>query len=123
METPIQYVLMSIISISILLTIVNAIRFYRRLSHILGPPLAAFSRLWMLKSLLGLRTHLNLYEACLKYSTLARVGVNELVTSDPDLVRRMHANRSSYVRSPHYRAYCFKPEVDNILSEIDKHRH
>ncbi len=122
METPIQYVLVSIISISILLTIVNAIRSYRRLSHIPGPPLAAVSRLWMLKSLLGPRTH-NLYEACLKYGTLARVGPNELVTSDPDLVRHMHANRSPCVRSPHYRAYRFKPGADNILSETDEHRH
>ena len=123
MATLIQYVIVTIISMSILSTIVSNIRSYRRLSHIPGPPFAALSRLWILKSLLGPRTHLNLYEACLKYGTLARVGPNELVTSDPDLVRRMHANRLPYVRSPHYQAFRFKPGVDNVLSETDEHRH
>ena len=123
MELTTQYMLIAIVSALIFLAVVNAVRSYRRLSHIPGPRLAAVSRLWALKGLLGTRRHLCLYEANLKYGTLARVGPNELLTSDPELVRRMHAHRSPYLRSPSYRAFRFKPGADNVLSEINEERH
>ena len=109
--------------ILVLLTIVNAIRSYRRLSHIAGPPLATVSRLWLVKGLLGTRNHLNIYEANLKYGALARIGPNHLVTSDPELIRRMKAARSPYRRSTWFTAFRFKPGAENVLSERHEEKH
>ena len=119
----IQYVLAAAGFTLALLTIVNVIRSYRRLSHIPGPPLAAFSRLWLLGGLLGTRNHLNLFEASQKYGFLARIGPNHLTTSDPELFRRMNAARSPYRRSPWFDAMRFKPGSDNVLSERHEEKH
>ena len=123
MAIPIHYVFVAAISTLVLWVIATTIRSYRRLSHIPGPPLAAMSRLWLLSSLSGTRNHLNLFETTLKYGPLARVGPNHLVTSDPDLIRRMTAPRSPYRRSQWATAFQFKPGVDNVLSERNEERH
>ena len=106
-----------------LLMMTNAIRSYYRLSHIPGPPLAAFSRLWLLSGLLGTRNHLNIHEANQKYGSLARIGPNHLATSDPELVRRMNAPRSPYRRGPWYDAFRFKPGSNNVFSERQEENH
>lgn len=106
-----------------LVTIAHAIRSYRRLSHIPGPPLATISRLWVLQSLLGPRNHLNLFKASLKYGSLARIGPKHLLTSDPELIRRMNAPRSAYRRAQWYTAGRVKPGVDNVFSERREDKH
>ena len=118
-----QYVLIAAASILALLTIANAIRSYRRLSHIPGPFLAAVSRLWLLKGLYGTRNHLNLFETNLKYGPLARIGPNLVLTSVPELYRRANAPGSLYRRSRWYTALRFVPGSDSILSEIHPERH
>lgn len=118
-----QHVLAAAVSTLILFAIVNAVRSYRRLSHIPGPRIASISRLWLLKSLLGPRNHLNVFETNLKYGPLARIGPNLLLTSDPELVRRMHAPRSPYRRSPWHAAFRFTPGVDTVLSERHEETH
>ena len=123
MAMSIQYLLVAAGFTLALLMIINAIRSYNRLSHIPGPPLAAFSRLWLLSGLLGVRNHLNLHEANQKYGSLARIGPNHLTTSDPELVRRMSAPRSSYRRSSWFQAFRFKPGTDNVLSERQEEKH
>ncbi len=123
MAMSIQYLLVAAGLTLALFTMANAIRSYYRLSHIPGPPLAAFSRLWLLSGLLGTRNHLNLHEANQKYGSLARIGPNHLTTSDPELVRRMSAPRSPYRRSPLFEAFRFKPGSDNVLSERQEENH
>ena len=68
--------------------------------------------------------------------SLARIGPNELVTDDPDVLRRMMAVRSSYERGPcksssilvairsaearaGYNAMKFEPGRDNLFSMRD----
>lgn len=46
-----------------------------------------------------------------------------LITSDPDLMRRMNAVRSSFTRGPWYAALKLHPERDNITSYIDERKH
>lgn len=46
-----------------------------------------------------------------------------LVTSDPDLMRRMNAVRSTFTRGPWYAALKLHPERDNITSYIDERKH
>lgn len=93
-----------------------AYRWYR-LSHIPGPFWASFSSLWMVKVTLEGRAPEAWKQATDKYGpsapsqifirptltvigSLARVGPNDLVTDDPDVLRRMMAVRSSYTRGP-----------------------
>lgn len=104
-------------------TVTNAIWSYRRLSHIPGPCLAAFSRLWLLKGHLGTRIHLDYYEANLKYGPLVRVGPNHIVTSDPELIRRINAPRSPYRRGKWYVGARLTPRVDNVFSERQEDKH
>jgi hypothetical protein len=49
--------------------------------------------------------------------SLVRVGPNELTTTDPELIRRMSAARSTYIRSDWYKGMRLDPHTENILSE------
>lgn len=53
----------------------------------------------------------------------ARIGPGMLITSDPDLMRRMNAVRSTFTRGPWYAALKLHPERDNITSYIDERKH
>lgn len=123
MATATHYLLVAAVSMVVILTIANAIRSYRRLSHIPGPRPASVSRLWNLTGLSGPRNHLNLLEASLKYGPLVRIGPNHLLTSDPELFRRMKAPRSPYRRGPWFDAMRFKPGKENVLSERQEEEH
>jgi hypothetical protein len=51
-------------------TIVVRVRTWLRLRHFPGPPLAAWSKLWLLRKTSGGRFHLDTAEACEKYGKL-----------------------------------------------------
>jgi cytochrome P450 len=102
---------------------VDRIRTFRRLSHIPGPTLGAFSKVWMIRACTAGRNHLLVAEVNAKYGSLARIGPNNLVTSDPDLIRRMNAPRSEYRRGDWYNAMRMKPGFNNVLSERSEDRH
>ena len=123
MATYTLYLLFAGVLTLALWTIANAIRSYRRLSHIPGPPLAAFSRLWLLMGHIGTRIHLDYFEANLKYGPLVRVGPNQVITSDPELVRRINAPRSPYRRGQWYAGSRLTPGVDNVFSERQEEKH
>lgn len=53
----------------------------------------------------------------------ARIGPGMLITSDPDLMRRMNAVRSTFTRGPWYAALKLHPERDNITSYVDERKH
>ena len=46
-----------------------------------------------------------------------------LITSDPELLRRMNAVRSTFTRGPWYSALKIHPERDNIVSYVDERKH
>ncbi|EON62757.1 hypothetical protein W97_01982 [Coniosporium apollinis CBS 100218] len=110
-------------ALAVLFYVVSSIQSYRRLSHIPGPPLAAFSILWQIRALNSGQNNLKVEEVNQKYGPLARIGPNSLVTSDPDLLRRMSAARSPYRRGSWYNAMRMKPRKDNILSVRDEKHH
>ncbi|KAK0367916.1 cytochrome P450, partial [Colletotrichum limetticola] len=110
---------------------------YLRLRHIPGPPSAGFSLWWLLRAVYSGSMHLKFYEAGLKYGvyhcsrcrsrrsltpltgSLVRVGPNDVVTSDPDLMRHMLGVRTKYTRSDWYNAMRLDPGNDNVLSTRD----
>lgn len=55
--------------------------------------------------------------------SLVRIGPNDLVTDDPEILRRMMGVRSPYTRGPWYDAMRFDPARDNLLSMRDDEAH
>jgi hypothetical protein len=118
---------------------------YRRLSHIPGPWLARWSSLWLVGAVWRRHSHLEFYEIAKTYGecqdytslrqilyggkwliskgSLARIGPNLLITSDPELLKRMSAARSPYTRSDWYLAFRFMPGIDNVFSMVDDKEH
>ncbi|KAM0324813.1 hypothetical protein ACHAQA_007779 [Verticillium albo-atrum] len=103
--------------------VVSSIQSYRRLRHINGPPLAAWSILWLVRAVGGDRAHLDFWEANKKYGDIARVGPNQVVCSDPELMKRVLAVRSEYRRSDWYDGMRFHPKKNNVLSWRDEEEH
>lgn len=54
---------------------------------------------------------------------IARVGPNDLITSDPELMRRMLNVRTRYKRSDWYDGMRLDPTKDNVLSQRDDDLH
>ncbi|KAF0323496.1 cytochrome P450 [Colletotrichum asianum] len=110
-------------SILVLYAVTSVVRQYARLRHVQGPPGAGFSKWWLVRTVYGGRQHLEFYDAFLKYGSLVRVGPNDLMTSDPELWKRMLGVRTTYKRSRWYDAMRLDPGKDNVLSVRDNELH
>ncbi|CAG9956833.1 unnamed protein product [Clonostachys rosea f. rosea IK726] len=94
-----------------------------RLSHVPGPFWAAFSKAWMVRESLKGRQPQSIKAANDKYGSLVRIGPNELVTDDPEVLRRMNSLRGAYERGPWYDAMRFDPTRDNLFCMRDGEAH
>ncbi|KAE8443237.1 hypothetical protein EG329_002105 [Mollisiaceae sp. DMI_Dod_QoI] len=94
-----------------------------RLAHIPGPRLAAWSNLWLVRAIWKQQSHLDVYEVSKKYGPLARIGPNDIITTDINLIHRIQAARSPYGRSNWYRGFRLAPRIDNVLSQTDDKLH
>lgn len=97
--------------------------------------------LWQLQGALGDRYHEVLKEAADQYGTLyrhkshvvaqlnnvigplVRIGPNELLSTDPDALRRMSSVRSLYTKGSFYESGRITPGVDNVVSIRDEDKH
>ncbi|KAF2467480.1 cytochrome P450 [Lindgomyces ingoldianus] len=122
-QVPRATVAIGLLSTLVLAYVVHIILQWYRLSHIPGPFWAAFSKGWMVKESLKGRQPTAIKEVTDKYGSLARIGPNELVTDDPEVLRRMMAVRSAYTRGPWYNAMRFDPGRDNLFSMRDEVAH
>jgi hypothetical protein len=116
---------------------------YRRLAHIQGPVLAAWSNFWLARVVHNSKTHEDFYQVNMKYGvllfsldhhvtrayyspalgSLARIGPNILVSSDPDIMRRMSSARSTYTKSNWYEGLRMQPGHNNVFSTVDEKDH
>lgn len=82
--------------------IVSTIHSWYRLRHVPGPWLASFSYLWLIRNAVkGIQ--LEAFKTASKeYGSLIRVGPNEILTDDPDVIRRMSSVKSTYLKSGWY---------------------
>lgn len=55
--------------------------------------------------------------------SIVRIGPHQLVTNDPEVLRRMSAVRSPYRRSNWYDGIRLEADYDNVLSTRDENRH
>lgn len=67
--------------------------------------------------------HLKYVDLSFRYGALVRIGPNDLLSADPDHLRRMSAARSSYERSSWYKATRLDPYHDMMGSTMDKAAH
>ncbi|KAL3426423.1 cytochrome P450 [Phlyctema vagabunda] len=118
-----QAIIAILVSIGTGCYIFQTFQSWYRLRHFKGPPIASLTRFWLARHVWGGRMHLDFHDVNQKYGSLARVGPNDLVTSDPAVMRRMLAVRSPYRRSEWYIGVRFDPVQDNIASIRDEERH
>ncbi|KAH7256395.1 cytochrome P450 [Fusarium tricinctum] len=110
---------------AILLTIFGQVarliqRWYR-LHHIPGPTGAGWSSWSQLRGALSGRYHEHLKGAAEQFGPLVRIGPNELLSTDPVVLRSMSAVRSTYTKGDFYSSGRIIPKVDNVVSERDEY--
>ncbi|OTA01466.1 cytochrome P450 [Trichoderma parareesei] len=101
----------------------SSVRQYFRLRHFDGPLLAKISNLWLFSSVNSGRSYLDFWQVTQNYGTIARVGLNDLVTDDPAFVKHMCNVKTEYRRSSWYDGMRFNPTTNNCLSTRDEIAH
>ncbi|KAI0860189.1 cytochrome P450 [Xylaria cubensis] len=96
---------------------------WQRLRHIPGPPLASITSLWMVKKSLSGTFHSHLRHVAEEYGSLARIGPNELLSTDPDVLRMISAVRSPYTKGVFYETGRVTPGEDTIVSLRNDEEH
>lgn len=101
----------------------SAVYSWCRLRHIPGPFLASFSYLWLGRLAFGGRQREGYTLATSKYGSLVRVGPNELLTNDPEVVKRMSSTKSQYWKSKWYTGFQFNPYHPVMFTMTDPAAH
>lgn len=88
-----------------------------------GPAWAAYTRLWLCQALATGDSAQIFVDVNKKHGSIARVGPNHLLISDPDLTRQILAVGSKWRRGPWFDSIRIDPRVSNIVSERDPRVH
>jgi hypothetical protein len=102
LNSPIIIILGIFVTIFVTYSFVSTIIAWHRLRSFAGPKLAGFSYLWIARATLSGRMWEIYRDVSRTYGSVARIGPNELITDDPEFLRRMSAARSTYIRSSWY---------------------
>ncbi|KAL2880314.1 hypothetical protein SGCOL_004363 [Colletotrichum sp. CLE4] len=103
--------------------VISSVRAYGRLRDFPGPFVGRFSYLWLLSNARSGRPAEHFTNLNRKHGSLVRIGPNDLVTDDPDILRRMNAARSTYGRSSWYDTTKLNPHRDSMFSLRDAGAH
>ncbi|KAI1338852.1 cytochrome P450 [Xylariaceae sp. FL0016] len=98
------------------LLLLRAFCAWHRLKHVPGPFLGSVSSIWLVRRALGGNVHVHLRQVAEDYGPLARIGPNELLSTDPDVLRMMSAVRSPYTKGVFYETGRIIPGQDTIVS-------
>lgn len=99
--------------------VVTSLRSWYRLRKLPGNSLARFSYIFMAKIAHSGRTNELYADLARQYGPLFVIGPNDIMTSDPDLIRRMSMARSPYKRSNWYKPLSLDPYVDSSVSALE----
>ncbi|KAI1779683.1 cytochrome P450 [Hypoxylon cercidicola] len=105
------------------LSILRVLYTWHRLRHIPGSFWISCSKFWQIRTQLRGRWYHELKKLGDQYGDLFRVGPNQLMTADVDVIRRMAHSRSAYTRGPFYQTFRFNPTQDHSFSLLDDHEH
>ena len=84
---------------------------------------AGWTRMWLLRTQSSGNMNKIFTSINDQYGSTARIAPHFLITTDPDLIKRMSAVRSTWVRSEWYAALRLHPSRDNITSITDEAWH
>ena len=101
-------------------------RVYNRYFHLRqfdGPALAAFSRLWLVRTYASGKAAQTFLNVNNQYGKLARIGPNHLITDDPQINFRILGTHSPYQRGDWFDSLRFHPHYTSIASETDPAKH
>jgi len=120
---PVPVVGLTFLGLFVVYYVVSSIIYFVRLRHIPGPALWAWTRIPLIRTHLKGDSYEKFGQLTEKYGSLVRIGPNYVVTSDPEIVRRLNASRSPYTKSNWYIASRFTPGIDNMISNRDDAYH
>ncbi|KAK3376132.1 cytochrome P450 family protein [Lasiosphaeria ovina] len=103
--------------------IVSRVRTWYRLCHIPGPPIAAWSILWIFRHQISGRMCIRMKAICEQYGPVTRIGPNWVICNDPAEIRRIWSVHSGYQRSPWYKGFRFDPSQDSVLTANENKAH
>ncbi|KAI1763974.1 cytochrome P450 [Hypoxylon sp. FL1150] len=94
-----------------------------RLRHIDGPWYASFTYLRMLWATVSGQQAASYFALGQKYGPLVRIGPNDLLSGDPEVIRRMNGARSKYKRATWYNAVRMDPYVISLFTTQEPAEH
>ncbi|KAI1209848.1 cytochrome P450 [Annulohypoxylon truncatum] len=94
-----------------------------RLKHIPGSFWISCTKFWQIATQMKGDWYLEVKKLGDQHGKLFRIGPNQLLTTDVDVIRRMAHSKSAYTRAPFYQTFRFIPTQDNSFSLIDDHEH
>ncbi|KAI1409181.1 cytochrome P450 [Hypoxylon sp. FL1857] len=103
--------------------IVHIVWSWFRLRHIPGSIWISYSKFWQITTQIKGKWYLEVKKLGDEYGDLFRIGPNQLLTTDVDIVRRMAHPKSAYTRAPFYQTFRFNPTQDNSFSLLDEKEH
>ncbi|KAK1991880.1 cytochrome P450 [Colletotrichum falcatum] len=103
--------------------VASSIVAWNRLREFPGPLVGKFSYLWLMSNARSGKPAEHFTKLNRQHGPLVRVGPNDLVTDDPDVLRRMNAVRSAYGRSSWYDSTKLNPHEDSMFSLRDVGAH
>ncbi|KAI5922568.1 cytochrome P450 [Camillea tinctor] len=101
----------------------NRVWTWYRLRHIPGPFWVSFSKYWQIKTQMKGDWYLDLKEVGDQYGKLFRIGPNQVMTTDVEVIRRMSHFKSPYTRGPFYQVFRYLPNQDHSFSLLDDAEH
>lgn len=108
----------------ILYLVISSFLTYRRLRHFPGPFLASFSYASIFLFWFSRKQSASYKDLHKKYnSRLVRIGPNDLITDDPEMIKRMNSARSKYGRSDWYKPTKINPYEDALFNLMDVKEH
>lgn len=107
----------------VLFQVITSTFAWYRLRKFSGPSTAGFSYVWLALMSVSGKSYKTQMDLNKKYGHLARVGPNELITDDCDLIKLMGSARSSWARSKWYNSGRVHPTDDTILNVVDTTTH
>ncbi|ERT03266.1 hypothetical protein HMPREF1624_01572 [Sporothrix schenckii ATCC 58251] len=118
-------VALALVATAVVYYVLSAVAAARRLRAFPGPRVASFSYIWMASTALSGRMWEIYYKkATLRYGEVVRIGPDELLTSDPALIRRLSATRQpQYRRSDWYNPNRLDPYEHSMFSLRDDVAH
>lgn len=104
--------------------LVSTLLAYRRLKHFPGPIVASFSYLYMFRVWMSKHQAASYKDLNKTYrSHFVRIGPNDLITDDLEMIRRMNSARSKYGRSSWYIPAKLNPYDDSLINMVDTKEH